>query len=479
MKLYKFYISLLFGATLLLIASLSSCKKPVFYSEGNLDFSADTVVFDTIFTTIGSTTKQLKIFNNDNRTLTVSKIELAGGTNSPYRINVDGISGTLFSELELEGGDSLFVFVEVTLDQNNGTLPLVVEDEITFTTNGTDQSVKLLASGQDAYFHYSDFSLPNGEGLDINSGLWPNDKPHVILNVAFIDSATALTIPQGTDVYLHKGGLLYNYKGVLNIEGTFSEPVTFQGDRLEPWYDDVTGQYYGIYMREALPSKINYARIKNAISGIHVYGEDPANSNYTLQVSNTIIENCASYGVFIYSGAKIQAQNCMIARNGIHSLLVLEGGDFNFNNCHLLGFGAGGNSAAAVGISNYYIANGVQTIGSINEGTITNSVIYGNSNYELSIDTVSFGTPLTFNFSNNLIKSDEIFTGSFFSDNLWNLNPAFTDESIYDFTYTSNSPLFNAGSDAFPNTILEAIGIDLVGSNRFMGSRDIGAYEVD
>ncbi|MDC3252663.1 right-handed parallel beta-helix repeat-containing protein, partial [Crocinitomicaceae bacterium] len=436
MKLHKIYIPLLFIATLLSIAGLSACKKPVFYSSGNLDFSADTVVFDTIFTTIGSTTKQLKIYNNDNRTLTVSKIELAGGIDSPYRINVDGISGTLFSEFELEGGDSLFVFVEVTLDPNNGTLPLVVEDEITFTSNGTEQSVKLLASGQDAYFHFSDFSLPNGDGLDINSGTWPNDKPHVILNVAFIDSATTLTIPQGTDVYLQKGGILYNYKGTLNIEGTLSDPVTFQGDRLEPFYDDVSGQYYGIYMREALPSKINYAHIKNGTSGIHMYSEASSNPSYTLQMSNTIIENCASYGVFIYSGAKVQAQNCLIARNGVHSLLVLEGGDFNFNNCHLLSYGTGGNAASAVGISNYFISDGIQTIGSINEGTLTNSVIYGNSNYELSMDTVSFGTPLTFNISNNLIKSEAIFTDPFFSNNLWNLDPAFVNESEYNFTHT-------------------------------------------
>ena len=154
----KSYIYLFYFALLFAIASTTSCKKTVFYSSENLSFSADTLVFDTIFTTVGSTTQQFKIYNNDNRTVTINEIELMGGTSSPFRMNVDGISGTNMANIELEGGDSLFVFVEVTLDVNGGTLPLVVEDRIRFNTNGTDQFVQLAVWGQDAYFHTTVFS---------------------------------------------------------------------------------------------------------------------------------------------------------------------------------------------------------------------------------------------------------------------------------------------------------------------------------
>lgn len=462
---------------LVAVVSTSSCKKPVFYSAENLSFSADTVVFDTVFTTVGSTTKQFKIYNNDKRTITIQEIELAGGSASPYRINVDGVSGTNFSNIDLEGNDSLFVFVEVTLDPNNGTTPFLVEDSIRFRTNGVDQYVYLAACGQDAYFHFTVFSQ---NIIDSSSGIWPNDKPHVIYGAAIVHPGESLTIQQGTDIYLHDGSYLYVYQGQIDIQGTATEPVTFQGDRLEAYYDDVSGQYYGIYMQEALPSTINYAEIKNGISGIHLYSEDPGNTDYTLKVSNTIIENCASYGIFIYSGAKVQAQNCLIARNGIHSLLVLEGGDFNFNNCHLVGYGNSGASGASVGITNHYIRqDNIQYVGSINEGTITNSVIYGNLEHELVLDTIpDVAITLNFIFENNLIKSDDVFTDGFFANNLWNLNPNFIDVSVGDFQYIQGSALSNQGTNSFSNTIPAAFSLDLLGNFRPIGVRDIGAYEL-
>ena len=91
----------------------SSCKKPLIFSKGNLSFSSDTIVFDTVFTTIGSTTKQFKFYNNDKRTVNIEQIELVGGENSPFRINVDGVSGTNFANIELEGRDSLFFLLKL------------------------------------------------------------------------------------------------------------------------------------------------------------------------------------------------------------------------------------------------------------------------------------------------------------------------------------------------------------------------------
>lgn len=462
------------------VVSMSSCKKPIFYSAENLSFSVDTVVFDTIFTTIGSTTQQFKIYNNDNKTITIQEIELAGGSSSPFRINVDGLSGTNFANLDLEGNDSLFVFVEVTLDINNGVLPMVIEDSIRFRTNGVDQYVHLAVWGQDAYFHYTVFS----QGIyDFNSDAdpWLSDKPHVIYGAAIVYTGEVLTIPAGTDIYLHKGAYLYVYEGQLDIEGTSAEPVTFQGDRLESYYDDVTGQYYGIYFQQALPSTINYAVIRNGISGIHLYSEDPSNVDYTLKVTNTIIDNCASYGMFLYSGARVKAENCLISKNGIHSLLVLEGGDFNFNNCHLVGYGNSGTTGAAVGITNHYIReDNIQYIGSVNEGTITNSVIYGNLDHELVLDTIpDVAITLNFLFDNNVIRSTDIYTDPFFNNNSWNTDPQFIDVGENDFTYGGGSPLFNTGSDTFTNTILPAVFTSLNTNTRNMGTRDIGAYEFD
>ncbi len=473
----RYYLYFIYCLVLGSVISLSSCKKPLSFSTDNLSFSSDTIIFDTVFTTVGSTTKRLKIYNNDSKTLLVEQIELMGGANSPFRINVDGLPGTNFADLEMEGKDSLFIFVEVTLDPNNQMNPMVIEDRIRFRTNGVDQYVELVAWGQDAYFHVSIISL---DSLDINEGTWPNDKPHVIYGAAFIDSAKTLNIQAGTDIYLHKGAILYNYKGTLNINGTLANPVTLQGDRLEPYYDDVAGQYYGIYMQEARPSTIDYAIIKNGIAGIHLFSEDPLNSSYTLEVSNTIVQNNASYGLFIFQGAKVKAENCVFANNGVHSMLVLGGGDFNLNHCTVTSFGGGQDKGASIGISNFYNnpLTSTQEISSIEEGTITNSIIYGSADYELAFDTTDFGgVTLNFDFQRNLIRSEDIFTESFFSNgNLWNEDPLFVDAFGNDFHIWSPSPANNAGDPSFPITNSSTANSDLEGISRATGP-DLGAYE--
>ncbi len=461
------YLCLIISCSLILGLN-SSCKKKLSFGTAALDFSTDTLVFDTVFTTIGTTTKHFKFYNKDSRPINVSKIELLGGANSPFRINVDGLTGTTFSDIEMDGKDSLYIFVEATLNVNGQNLPMIVEDKIRFTTNGKEQIVTLVVWGQDAYFHYSDLA---NDSLDLNEGIWPNDKPHVIYNYAFVDSAKTLTIQPNTKIYLHKNSMLQVYKGTLNIEGTLNNEVTIEGDRLESEYDDVSGQYYGIYFNKALPSSINYLKLKNATAGIHVYSEDPSNSGFTLELKNSIIQNCARYGVFIFDGGKVRAENCIISKNGFHSLLVLGGGDFEFNQCHLLGY-ASDNETPAVGISNYFIQNGVNTIAPITKGNLYNCVIYGNQNTEIVLDTLS-GTTLNFDIRNCLIKKETAENNSVYSFNVFNQDPQFKDIAAYDFDWWSTSAMKDIGNVSLgnPNVIQ-----DILGHSR-SATPDVGAYE--
>jgi len=455
---------------ILLISSViisSSCKKKNFLSKKNLSFSIDTLVFDTVFTSIGSTTKQFKIYNKENKTVNISDIELMGGDASPFRMNVDGIMSTKIQDIELEGKDSLFVFVEVTLAVSGQNLPLIIEDSIRFRTNGVDQYVQLAVWGQDAYFHYK----------DLNEGIWPTDKPHVIYGFAAIgypkiDSLKTLEIQAGTQIHLHKNALLYVYKSTLNIQGTIGNEVVFQGDRLEQDYQNVSGQYYGIYFEKARPSTINYAIIKNGTSGIHLFSRDQAFTDYTLSVTNTIIKNQARYGIFIYSGAKVKAENCIIAKNGTHALLVLEGGDFNFNHCNLLGYGP--STAAAVGISNFYndYSSGTTNVGSINEGVLQNCIISGTLPTEMAIDTIQMqGVTINFDFNHCLIQSEEIQTDGFYQNILWNGNPNFTNTIELDFSFPSSAIQNEQG-------INSTVVSDIFGNSR-NNPPDVGAIEVN
>ena len=460
----RFFFSTIFGCLLVLFTlSTSSCGKHVILSKNNLSFSKDTVVFDTVFTTIGSTTQQFKIYNKDSKTIKIDEIELMGGTNSKFSMNVDGLQGTQIKDLYIEGGDSLFVFVEVTLDPNGTNLPMVIEDSIRFKSNEKNQFVKLAAWGQDAYFHYK----------DLNEGIWPNDKPHVIYGYAAIDSAKTLNIQAGTNIYMHKNAILYVYKSTLNIQGTLGNEVVIQGDRLEQDYQNVSGQFYGIYFQQARPCTIDYAIIKNGTSGVHLYDEDPTNSDYTLTMTNTIIKNQARYGVFIFAGARVKAENCIIAKNGTHALFVLQGGDFNFNHCNLLGYGSSTNPA--VGISNHYTDNaaGQTYVSSINEGKLYNCVVAGNQTTEFAMDTIQMsGVVLNFDFKNTLLQSEEIYTDAFYDASvLWNGTPLFTNPTEFDFTFGSNSALQGNG-------INTSVVTDIQGNPR-NNPPDIGAIEMN
>ncbi len=462
LKISIVLLTILFGLT------VSSCKKNKGFSAGNLDFSTDTLVFDTVFTTIGSTTKRLKLYNNTKGTINIQEAQLIGGSSSPFRINLDGVKGTNFANIEIEKGDSLFVFVEVTLQVNNGTLPMVVEDQLRFRTNGKDQTVQLAVWGQDAYFHYN----------DINSGTWPNDKPHVVYGYAGIDSATTLNVQAGTQIFMHKNALIYNFKGTLNMEGTKDNKIVVQGDRLEQYYLDQSGQYYGIYMEKARPSTIKHVEIKNGTAGIHMFGEDPSNTDYTLKLSYSEIWNNSRYGVFIYSGARVKAENCLIYKNESHALIVLEGGDFNFNYCHLLGYAAAAN-VPAIGISNYFKPSNSSTTnyGNINEGTLTNCVITGNQLTELVIDTQNPNNAFTLNFNikSCMITSETVPTESYFGNIFWNQNPGFISVEENDFTFSVNSPLNNNASTFYLITPTFNDFFEIVRDNT---NPDIGAIEL-
>jgi hypothetical protein len=94
------------------------------------------VLFDTVFSTVGSATQYLRVKNPYNRTLKLSKVALASGNDSPYRINIDGLDGPVQEDVEILPNDSIFIFVELTVDPNNDNLPFLVPDSIRFEVNG-------------------------------------------------------------------------------------------------------------------------------------------------------------------------------------------------------------------------------------------------------------------------------------------------------------------------------------------------------
>jgi len=448
---------------------LSNCKKEKINLSPNtkVQFSNDSILFDTIFTTVGSTTKRFKIYNTLNQKIKISTIWLEQGTNSMFRINVDGSSGTVFQNVEIEAKDSLFVFVEVTIDPNNANSPLVVEDKIKVLINGNTQQVVLNAWGQDAYFHVSEI-------IETNT-TWANDKPHVIYNYCALDSSYTLNIPSGTQIFCHNNATLLIYKSSLNCNGIVGNPVLFQQDRLEDYLlsppDSVAGQWRGIRFFEAKNSSLNHVYIRNALIGIQI---DTAKQGDFVNLNAVQIHN-SSYAGILTQGANLTAVNCLFGNAGNYSAFISIGGNVNFNHCTFGNYWDSQRNSPLFAFKNYYKdANENINYRPFSSASFSNSIFYGNNDTEFVLDTLSsdivgVSSP-NVSFSNCLIKSEDI-DESFpvFNGVYYNITPDFVSPSTWDFSLSS-------GSFAKGKVNGNSVSVDIEGNTR-NNPASLGCYE--
>ena len=143
----------------------NSCNDDIEFeiNDTPLLFSKDTVYLDTVFTNIGSSTYNLKVYNNSNKNILIPEIKLSNGNNSFFRLNVDGIynqndnNGKRFENIELLANDSLYIFIETTIDINEISTvqnSFLYEDKIEFLNLNSSQNVNLISLVKDAVFIY-------------------------------------------------------------------------------------------------------------------------------------------------------------------------------------------------------------------------------------------------------------------------------------------------------------------------------------
>lgn len=442
--------------SIVVVFIIISCKKNTIQTGTQFEFSIDTLVFDTVFTTIGSTTRNFKVYNKESFTLKFDEIRLMGGTNSPFRFNFDGAPGILHENVEIFSNDSLFGFVDVTLSVNNGSLPMVVKDSIRFRSGNTDKYMILAVWGQDIYYHFR----------DVSEGIWPNDKPHLVYDYTAVDENKTLTIQAGTTVYFHKNARFLVFKGTLNIDGQLDNEVVFQGDRLESFYEDVHGQWYGLRYIEAKASNIEYLKLKNALVGLQIDSTGIGN-DWTVSVRNSEFYNISFFGIYPIAGARIQMENCVVNNCGVASVFLYAGGAYNFRNCTFVNIGSQIRSTPLFVIKDNFTTNGITYIRPVDEANFYNCVIWGSQNDEFGLDLLGSVNLL---FDHCLIRNSEIYTGSSYFDCLWNQSPNFENAPENKLKFVLPSALNN---NANPGT---ASPSDILGIPR--SGPDIGAYEV-
>lgn len=467
----------------IIIVEFSCIKEKEFYenSDAKLQFSCDSIIFDTVFTTVGTVTEYLKIYNPYKKSINISSIKLAGQTTSPFRINIDGDPGNTFKNIEIPAKDSLYMFIEATIDPNDNTLPMIVTDSVVFVTNGNTQDVDLVAWGQDAYYHTPNQyieGLPPFSFAGCNTP-WKNDKPHVIYGWMVVDTDSTLTIPAGTQIHLHPNGLIWVYDGgTLKIEGDKNNEVVIQGDRLEDAYKNRPGQWNRIWLSAgSVNNTINYAIIKNGNVGLHI--DTLGNSTEpTLTISNTVIQNMAGAGL-LAQGSYIKADNCLFYDCAMYCVALTIGGEYYFKHCTMANYWSDNARNTPLLLLNNYYQDVFKNYHyrDLTHAEFYNCVIYGDLDNEIGFDLAEESDG-NYYFSHSILR---LFNNVSISDtSLYKAcikNPTssiFRDLEESDYHLKENSPAINMGDISVGNELF----LDLDQQNRTLDiAPDIGAYE--
>lgn len=517
MKRY-FYFSVFFCFLML----WSSCRKDFDFTptEGSLRFSKDTVYLDTVFSNIGSSTYTLKVYNTTDNNISIPKIKLQKGQNSNYRLNVDGMTGDTpltgkeFTNVELLAKDSMYIFIETTIDiqslATNNT-QFLYTDAIEFGQSNL-QKVELVTLVKDAVFIYPQ-QLTNPDGstvietlnfdidgdgiedetniqgrfLEDNELIFTNEKPYVIYGYAAVDSGKALTIEAGARVHFHaNSGLLVTSNASIHANGLLSSDtelmeneIIFEGDRLEPSFAEVPGQWQTIWLFEGSTNNtFNHTTIKNGTVGLLVDGNQDDASK--LEVSNTQIYNSSNFGI-LGRATNITAENVVINKSGQSSFAATFGGHYDIVHATIANYWTNSFRQFPSLLVNNFTVDLDQNIipNDLSSATFTNCIIYGNDNPEVLLDPVS-EADFNFKFNNCLIYFNDPnnnFTSPYYNfddSNLYenmrfNFDPEFLNTQQNKLQIPLNSPAASQGTSAGNLTT------DITGALRSSPS-DLGAY---
>ena len=441
---------------LLLVLSLFSCEPRdeviTTDSKAVLEFSGDTVLFDTVFVSQGSVTKRLKVFNPNQKAVRISGVTLAGAASSPYQLTINGIQSPLVNNIELRGNDSLYVLVKVNINPSDEPLPFLIADSILFSTNGQQQSVKLVAYGQNAYFHRKE---------SIGNTTWANDKPHVLLDSVLVKENATLTIPEGTHIYAaNKAVLLIN--GQLQVEGTPEKRVIFSSLRREPDYVTAPGQWEGIQiLTKSAGNVLRYADIRNTQYGLRISNPGRAGT----LVEGCVVANAFLAGIVGYT-SDVKVVNTLIYNCGQYGFGGLGGGNYELLYSTIANYG---NRLPRQGPA--LVVQGSGSTDILTSLRLVNSIIYSESYGFMDEVLLDVGLDATLEIKNNLLRTDLYKEQFSQNSNILNEEPIFIAPEKADFRLDTLSPASGAAH------MLPGITTDIRGKARNTAKPDMGAYE--
>lgn len=464
----------------LVVILLAGCKKELtFVEQGELDFSSDTIYFDTLFTTFASPSERLVVSNNSGNNVLISRIYLEKETASDFELIVDGLEMNDLAGLELRDGDSVIVFV----DYRSQLMDDFARDRIVFEIGDGRQEVDIEAFVMDAYFYQNDTLQNPGNYTEFGP-----DKPIVIDGCLWVPEGHTLKILAGTQLHFTPSkDSLFNLNSILKVFGTLvvegakGNEVVFQQTRFGERYEENPAQWRGIYFgANSRSNLLSHALVKNALIGIQV---DFANNGPVpkLSMEYSEVRNMGAYALLGYgysSGVTrpmIEAKNCLIHNSKEGNLLILGGGNYRFLNCTFVNYTMDFTRSSPQIIINNYDPD--QAVAFECKTDFRNCIIWGTEEEEYAPDSANLANIFDVTFNNCILRTTLDVKGS---DNKVSQDfnyplfeaPTESDATERNYRLLSGSPAINAGQD------LSVYGIfDDFDQNPRTGVYDMGAFE--
>ena len=450
-----------------LMAICSSCIEDGFTTSSSdvLAFSKDTVAFDTVITLQGTATKQMVIYNHSKKQINISSIKVAGlASKGHFHLNVDGIRGDEFHNVEIRGNDSIFIFIEARLDEMERDEPTLLEDRLEFVTNGVSQSVLLSAWGQDVV-------RLNGDTISHNTHFTAG-KPYLIYDTLFVARGVTLTLDAGATLLFHDKGAM-RCAGKLLANGTADAPVTLRGDRLDrvvgaTSFDIMSGQWGGvIFTPPTMGNVLKHVIMKGSSIGMHCSANGDT-THCALKLVNCVLTN-SSTTCLATAACYVQMIGTEVS-DAAEEVLYLAGGKVmasqcTFANNYLF-------TAPTIPILNVFDVE--FTDGSIGKirAEFNNCIIHGLSAELNEEDLADFNVYLRY----CLLKSPGT-DDAHFINCVWEGDPQFLtvrDDYVFDYRLGNESDAIGKGNTAL---CPDEARYDRYGNDRLArGSVDLGAY---
>ena len=395
---------------LLVITAFVACADDESFSASSalrLDFPADTVKLDTVFSGTASSTYTFWVYNRNDKGLRLQSVRLKRGNQTGFRVNVDGTyldntNGSQTNDIEIRGNDSIMVFVEMTPYETYQTAPESITDQLLFQLeSGVEQSVCLQAWAWDA--------VKLNQPVIERDSVIESDKPLVVYGNFTVKPGAQLTI-RNTTLYFHADA-------GMDVYGTLhTDHCTMRGDRLDRMfsylpYDRVPGQWRGLRFYESSSDNIlNDTQIRNAGQALVCDSTAIDSVGYRLQMQQCVVHNSQGDGVTL-SHAHARLENCQLS-NAMGDCLVVSGGMVEVSYCTLAQFYPfTGGRGAALRFSN--MASPLYRL------TCEGSIITGYDDDVMIGEQATDGTAFNYSFAHSLLRTPKIDDTAHFSDIIW------------------------------------------------------------